>query len=138
MGMHREPEAGGFADARHQLANGRGGQGASPLGREHVGAGRLLLPLEPPEGLDLGPSKRMGGGEAALESNNVQQASREIHLLPTESHQLAYAEAVAAGQHKQRGVPVPISATPTSCRRELLDLVGCEVLARPDDFSYPS
>src|SRR5262249_47581073 len=55
MGMHREREAGGFADARHQLANGREGQGASALGREHVGAGRLLLPLEPPRAGISGP-----------------------------------------------------------------------------------
>src|SRR5262249_35185314 len=84
MRVNRERKARRFADARDKLPNGRGGQGASALGREHVGACRLLLPLESPECSDLRPSKRMSGGQAALQPSNMQQPSHQIHLLPTE------------------------------------------------------
>jgi hypothetical protein len=58
----------------------------------------------------------------------VQEAGGEIHLLPTERHQLAHAEAVAVGQHEQRRVPVSVPATPARGRDEPPDLVRRQVL----------
>ncbi len=100
VGMNREGEAGGLADARHELTNGRGTERPSAFCGEHVGAGGALLALEPSQGSDLGPSKGVGGGQAALEPGDVEQAGGEIHLLPAERHHLAHAEAVAVGQHQ--------------------------------------
>jgi hypothetical protein len=71
----------------------------------------------------------MRGGQAALEPGDVQQAGGEIDLLPAERYQLAHAEAVAVGQHKQGRVPMPVPATLAGRRDELLDLVGRQVLA---------
>ena len=79
--MNREGEAGGLADARHELTNGRGSERPSAFGGEHVGAGGALLALEPSQGSDLRSSKGMGGGEAALEPGDMQEAGGEIHLL---------------------------------------------------------
>jgi len=144
VGMNREGEAGGLADARHELTNGRGAERPSAFRGEHVRAGGALLALEPSQGSDLRPSKGMGGREAALEPGDVQQPSGKIHLLPAERHQLAHAEAVAVGQHEQGRVPVPVPATLAGRRDELLDLVGRQVLAaserrvrRPSRWNCP-
>ena len=59
----------------------------------------------------------------------MQQAGREIHLLPAERHQLADTEAVAVGQHEQRRVPVAVPATPARGRDEPLDFGGRQVFA---------
>jgi hypothetical protein len=73
VGMNREGEAGGLADARHELTNGRGAERPSAFCGEHVGAGGALLALEPSERSDLRPSKGMRGGQAALEPGDVQE-----------------------------------------------------------------
>jgi hypothetical protein len=139
VGMNREGEAGGLADARHELPNGRGGERPSAFCGEHIGAGGTLLALEPSQGSDLGPSKGMGGGQATLEPGDVQQPAGEVHLLPAERHQLAHAEAVAEGEHEQGRVSVSVPATLAGHRDELFDLVGRQVLTASEGrVRYPS
>ena len=129
VGVDREGEASSLADARHQLTDGRGGERPSAFGGEHVGAGGALLALEPSQGSDLGPSKGMGGRQAALKPGDVQEAGGEIHLFPAERHQLAHTETVAVDENQQGRVPVAVPTTPARGRDEPLDFVGRQVFA---------
>jgi hypothetical protein len=73
----------------------------------------------------------MGGGDAALETGDMEQSAREIDLAPFEPAKLADAQAVSIGDEDHRGVAMAVATAFASRGHQHLDLGRRQVFAWP-------
>src|SRR5262245_23744238 len=96
VAVHEKWESAGFASSRDHALIASNAQGCPTLTDEHIDACRGLT-LEPPQGAKFSAPNRVNAGRAALGAPNVQFASLEVDVIPTQGHELAGAQAVAVG-----------------------------------------
>src|SRR5450755_3767608 len=85
----RLPSGAGY-DLAHRMRRQR----SLALTHEHIGRARLF-PLQPAQRAQFRPAQRMHGSQAVLEPGDVHQALSKIDLVPAQTHQFRYPQAVA-------------------------------------------
>jgi hypothetical protein len=90
----------------------------------------LLLALKTPQRPQLIAYNWMGAWGALLDPADVQRGGSDVHLIPSQVHQLGNAHAVSIGHEDHRGVPMAV-AVALGGFHEPLDFGFGQIFAAP-------
>src|SRR5450755_290463 len=134
----RLPSGAGY-DLAHRMRRQR----SLALTHEHIGRARLF-PLQAAQRAQFRAAQRMHGSQAVLEPGDVHQALSKIDLVPAQTHQFRYPQAVAVADQDQGRIAK--SMTSLRCRRgdDLPDLLFRQIFpvaifgvgAAPGNFPF--
>ena len=129
--MDRPSEAGRLADRCQRLAEPGRGHRAAALGlKDELSLGPVAPQLA--QSTDLGATQRLRRGTPVLQPGDVQDPGAEVDLRPGERAELRDPQAVGKGDEDRRGVALTVAPALPGGLDQLLDLGGCQMLARPD------
>ena len=134
--MHSEGEGGELPVFLHGQVDGRAVQRRALLAdEEHLAVGLHAGTFGEP-GLDhpqLVAAQRVGGGEPALESGDVQHPTLGVHLVEFEA--AGFRDPQAMAEHEQQQAPVPgLVPAALDGGQEVVEFASCEVFSLAHRF----
>jgi hypothetical protein len=113
--------------ARYDLAGRSRSKRRLALTHEHRG-GVPIIPLQAVPSAQFRPAQRMDGGHSVLTPGNLHPALCQIDLIPTQTHQFRYTQAVAIGDQDQGCIAQSVSALGTRRSDDPCDFLFRQIL----------